>query len=576
MNSRHLGSADLESTVSEKQAYACAPGNRPTNLLLTAAVVLLAQFACNLDAAGLSTTLAGTLNPSLSTSQWTYDNLSRLKTVSIQAGPASSASVAESPRHVYERVGNRTERTGNLGAVLAQTQTIDPRDQLDNADDPTPRTPNRSFDANTTSVAWNRYEYDLENRLISVNGGAVQITYDGDGHRVRKTAPTVGGGTKTTWYLVDDLNPTGYAQVLEEWETSDTEPPALVRNYTYGSDLISVRDSSDWFGEPTTHYYGHDGHGSVRFLTGETASAITDTYTYDAFGVFLAQTPIDAGARTPNHYLYAGEQWDSDLGFYYNRARYLDPNLGRFWTMDTFEGNQSDPLSLHKYLYAQADPVNRIDPSGYFCGGALETEEAIGFGLTIETLQAVGVQAFRQGLARGGSGVILKAGAAIIIGAVLVPVGVGVVVSLKELEDDSGNKEKLLYRAMKDESGSPRVGDGTDARSLTVRPSPPYPADEGDVTVVGGVVRPGQGLSVAPGNPRNLQPFRRPRSLEGTGKDPVWVLYAEVLKLNPQLSYRKDTPTHGLIEPSFPMPLNTFQRALGETQEFWSKFAPGN
>ena len=133
------------------------------------------------------------------------------------------------------------------------------------------------------------------------------MVYDGDGHRVCKIAPAVGGGLKTTWYLVDDLNPTGYAQVLEEWETSDTEPPGLVRRYTYGSDLISVRDSSRGQAEPTTHYYGHDGHGSVRFLTGEAGPAVTDTYTYDAYGVVLAQSPVDASERTPNAYLYAGE-----------------------------------------------------------------------------------------------------------------------------------------------------------------------------------------------------------------------------------------------------------------------------
>ena len=40
------------------------------------------------------------------------------------------------------------------------------------------------------------------------------------------------------------------------------------------------------------------------------------------------------------------------------------PNTGRFWTRDTHEGNRNDPLSLHKYLFAHADPVNRIDPSG--------------------------------------------------------------------------------------------------------------------------------------------------------------------------------------------------------------------
>ncbi|MGD0261337.1 MAG: RHS repeat-associated core domain-containing protein [Verrucomicrobiota bacterium] len=48
-----------------------------------------------------------------------------------------------------------------------------------------------------------------------------------------------------------------------------------------------------------------------------------------------------------------------------SRARYYQPNTGRFWTMDTFQGNQEDPLSLHKYLYGADDPVNRIDPSGH-------------------------------------------------------------------------------------------------------------------------------------------------------------------------------------------------------------------
>ena len=45
-------------------------------------------------------------------------------------------------------------------------------------------------------------------------------------------------------------------------------------------------------------------------------------------------------------------------------AAYLNPDTGRFWTMDSYEGNSSEPLSLHKYLYANADPINRIDPSG--------------------------------------------------------------------------------------------------------------------------------------------------------------------------------------------------------------------
>ena len=33
--------------------------------------------------------------------------------------------------------------------------------------------------------------------------------------------------------------------------------------------------------------------------------------------------------------------------------------------MDTYAGNNENPLSLHKYLYGADDPVNRIDPSGH-------------------------------------------------------------------------------------------------------------------------------------------------------------------------------------------------------------------
>jgi len=43
---------------------------------------------------------------------------------------------------------------------------------------------------------------------------------------------------------------------------------------------------------------------------------------------------------------------------------YLNPNTGRFWTMDTDEGNNEDPLSLHKYCYGADNPVNQLDPSG--------------------------------------------------------------------------------------------------------------------------------------------------------------------------------------------------------------------
>ncbi|PQQ65387.1 RHS repeat domain-containing protein [Acetivibrio saccincola] len=107
-------------------------------------------------------------------------------------------------------------------------------------------------------------------------------------------------------------------------------------------------------------YYHYDGLGSTRLLTDETQS-ITDTYTYDAFGNIISST-----GNTVNEFLFTGEQYDANIGFYYLRARYMDPSVGRFITADPFGGFMFEPLSLHKYLYANADPVNKIDPSGYF------------------------------------------------------------------------------------------------------------------------------------------------------------------------------------------------------------------
>lgn len=64
--------------------------------------------------------------------------------------------------------------------------------------------------------------------------------------------------------------------------------------------------------------------------------------------------------------MYAGEQWDPDLGLYYNRARYLNVSTGRFWTQDKYEGRIRNPRSLHKYTYTYNNSINNIDPSGNF------------------------------------------------------------------------------------------------------------------------------------------------------------------------------------------------------------------
>jgi len=132
-------------------------------------------------------------------------------------------------------------------------------------------------------------------------------------------------------------------------------------------------------------YLIYDGHGSTRQLQNSTET-IVENYNYDAYGIMLQEGTVNPAATTPvqgTSLLYAGEMYDFDMQHYYNRARWYNPYNGRFNRTDPFAGNNQDPQSLHKYLYAHANPVNRYDPSGNFSiiGTALNLLSAVNIGL---------------------------------------------------------------------------------------------------------------------------------------------------------------------------------------------------
>jgi RHS repeat-associated protein len=263
--------------------------------------------------------------------------------------------------YTYDLVGNRLKRQNGTAidaALTDQNLSFDAKDRFGSGGPVT-------FDANGNGVtsANNTVTdyYDAENRLVkrtAPNSVTIKLTYDHDGNRVGKQVQT-GSTYLNTYYLVDDKNPTGYAQVLVEYQDTAATPNAANEgfyiSYIYGQNVLWQHTASG-----ATYYYGYDGQGSVRGIM-NTSGSIVKTYSYDAWGTMLAPTtsPID------DRYLYTGQQWDKDLRMYYLRARYYSPQYGRFWTTDTYDGSQSDPLSLHKFLYCAADPIDRIDPSGH-------------------------------------------------------------------------------------------------------------------------------------------------------------------------------------------------------------------
>ena len=283
---------------------------------------------------------------------WTHDGIYRLTNETITLDPHSNNG---SVGYGLDPVGNRLSQTSTLSAVQSGTFSYDPNDRL----------ANETYDnnGNTTVSGARSFVYDFENRVKSMNNGAVTIIYDGEGNRGAKT---VGG--MTTRYLVDDLNPTGYAQVVEELASGNVQ-----RTYAYGLQRINQNQliNSTW----TPSFYGYDGFGSVRQLTDSTG-AVTDTYDYDAWG-----NTVNVSGSTPNVCFYRGGQYDPDLRLYYLRARYFNPLTGRFLTSAPVQGNTRNPRSLHPYLYVEGDPVRYVDPTGHpdiveyrltlVCGGTL-------------------------------------------------------------------------------------------------------------------------------------------------------------------------------------------------------------
>jgi RHS repeat-associated protein len=308
--------------------------------------------------------------PQQRTLEYSYDALYRLTGESV----TESLGLVYNKAFGYDPVGNRLIQTTTLGPAGSPGPNLQPgtvgygydqRDRLLSEQlQPDPATA-YGWDANgnlTTKDAEATYTWDHENRLTKVmktDGTVVEHAYDADGNRVWTTVTPPTGPPTATDFLVDTSG--SLSHVVAE---TDGTTGVLQAYYLRGDDLLAVMRSlvpipaspGDW----QTRYYHADGLGSIRRLTDE-AGNITDGYTYSAFGELLAHTGSD-----PQPYAFTGEPLDPNSGWQYHRARWMDPRTGRFAGMDRLPGGVFDPCSLHRYLYANAQPSVLVDPSGLF------------------------------------------------------------------------------------------------------------------------------------------------------------------------------------------------------------------
>ncbi len=314
-----------------------------------AAGALIARTAYTLDDAGHRTRLEELDR----TVDYTYDALYRLTSETV-----TDQNKTRTTTWTYDKVGNRL--TQDVDGLLT-TYEYDDNDRL-LTETTGGQVTRYTYDANGNTLSKSgpegtvTYTWNQDGRLIGASDGSQTLAFTYDANGIRQSR-TVDGAT--TEFLVDP-NQT-YAQVLGEYQSGAEQV-----FYTYGSDLLRQSRASG------SSYYHYDALGSTRALT-DGEGSLSDAYAYKAFGEVDRQS-----GETPNSYLFTGEQFEPGLKQYYLRQRYMDPRVGRFAAVDLWNGRKCSPLTQHKYLYADLDPVGKADPSGRMSLMTLSAPVSIG------------------------------------------------------------------------------------------------------------------------------------------------------------------------------------------------------
>lgn len=288
-----------------------------------------------------------------------YDDLYRL--IDYKVGPLGSSAPALVTQTTYhlDEVGNWNSRVTD---GLTETRQHNTANEL-TATDGAPL----AYDGNGNLIGDQvyTYDYDEENRLVRVTRKGnrrvparevAEYQYDALGRRVVKIASPFGPTVETRYFYDDD-------RIIEEQNlASVTGTTYVYGNYTDEVLAMNQRGQS--------YYYHQNAQWSIAAMT-DSAANVVERYSYDAYG----RATVTDAAGNPlgtsvigNPWMFTGRQLDPETGLYNYRARYLDPDKGRFITRDPL-GIWEDNINLgNGYSYVGNNPVNRTDPTGE-CSG---------------------------------------------------------------------------------------------------------------------------------------------------------------------------------------------------------------
>lgn len=188
------------------------------------------------------------------------------------------------------------------------------------------------------TIADRTYEWDAENRLVSINYTGTtkktKFTYDGTGRWVKLVEEDNGATTSEKRFVWDGL------EIVEERDQNN----AITRRYFGGGER---RGSTDYF-------YSRDHLGNIREVTDASGDAKA-VYRYDAWGRrsnVVETVEFDFG--------YTGHYTHRASGLVVAPFRFYDAEQGQWISRDP----AAESGGLNLYGYVLGDPINYMDPDG--------------------------------------------------------------------------------------------------------------------------------------------------------------------------------------------------------------------
>jgi len=218
------------------------------------------------------------------------------------------------------------------------------------------------------------YEYDSFNmmaRARSTAFGDRRMVYDANDERIGMV--TV-GDSLSRWTIRDFEG-----RIVREYEADSLTSWFWEQDSFYGEGSLLGGETQEW-GYTNTYRYGGKRHyhfdhlGSVRVVTNDAGRSLGE-HDFYPFGTTITRTyqeQLNIADPHVDAMRFAG-QWRDFLGLvnvdnteYIDNmhARYYDPNLGRFLSVDPVLGTPGSPQTWNRYVYARNSPLRFTDPSG--------------------------------------------------------------------------------------------------------------------------------------------------------------------------------------------------------------------